>query len=275
MARPYALQQIRETLASLYDKKAMARRVADDAFGSTSDISFEGDIRTVWHVVLQYADKRNQVVNVIEIAKREYSTNEQLLETLDNLMQDYYLEKISGINAQDFRKTLDGTISRDDPRIHNVRERLIHLSMVQENIVDWKDLHNCLDLLNNTIRDFKLHVEGFTIHDFGNYRDLVRRFGAIEESLRSIEDWVSNTNLKDESDAYVKISSLHRDLESQVDLFSDLEPASHFSSFGHKEYLKQNLQILWDTCRRYESEVSIQMTIADKRLLSEARKLSA
>ena len=75
---------LREILTGLYDEKLLAKQVAKDAGLDWGSINTDGQIRSVWHAVVDEARKQGCVQTIIEIAAKKYP---QLAEELRQTMK--------------------------------------------------------------------------------------------------------------------------------------------------------------------------------------------
>jgi nucleoside phosphorylase len=73
MPLPQALRHLREILQDLYTTEQSSRRVVDDAGIPSALISFSASASDNWHNILDEAHKRGKILDLVEIALREYN----------------------------------------------------------------------------------------------------------------------------------------------------------------------------------------------------------
>ncbi len=73
------LTNLKDVLANLYPLKEDSIRIIRDAELNPADISFSDRARTNWSNILDEANKRSKVINIISAARRQYPENPYLI----------------------------------------------------------------------------------------------------------------------------------------------------------------------------------------------------
>ena len=78
------LQALRKVLAQLYPDERSIRRLVDDANIDATYIAFNSTAINIWHSVLTEAEKRNQVVVLLDMVENEYADSKELQRALSD-----------------------------------------------------------------------------------------------------------------------------------------------------------------------------------------------
>lgn len=78
-SRREALDQLRDILINLYPDRRDAQRVLSDARVDPHNVDLDGSASRRWYAVLVDADRQGRVHSIVEVARREYPYNRDLL----------------------------------------------------------------------------------------------------------------------------------------------------------------------------------------------------
>lgn len=105
------LDELEAELVSLYKDTAAARRVADYAGIPTSFIELDGPIIEVWHRIIEQADRRGKLADLLAVTIRDYPQREKLA----GMLIAYNYGVRSAKDAESFSMSLPRGGATSDP----------------------------------------------------------------------------------------------------------------------------------------------------------------
>ncbi len=244
MSLPPILEDLIQILAETIPEKENSYTVVDEVEMSCKYVKLKDIADDNWRKIVVEAHSQNKVGEIIEYVRERYPINDENLTRIKDVYKG--------------------------PRVSEFHERLSKVTMIHDELQEWKEIHWHLDGLLTTSRSFTTFVEGLPgTNTIGVERDLAKSLNPVAQRMGALLEWLPQIKIIEIVRWEGNLKSLYAGLEDHLSTISNVK-GRLISRRTQKEWLVG----LSTLSSGFESEIITEMNHADNMLREQAKKLS-